>query len=107
MKKFTNAEIAQMRAEINNGTVYCGIINGMGGYGRIYESDKWIAWQHYGSSAEENTDEDLRWLLETIFADCDTVVPAEYSKYHCDYVPIDQQYARKDMSMSHPNVWGL
>ena len=107
MKKFTNQEIAQIRAYINNGAYYCGVINGVGGYGRIFKSDKWIAFQHYGQSAVENTNAKLRWLLENIFTDCDTVVPAEYSKYHCDYVPIDKQYERKDMSGSHPNVWGL
>lgn len=108
MKKFTNQEIAQIRADINNGTTYCGIINGKGGYGRIFQTLQGnIGWQHYGSSAIKNTNGQLRWLLETIFVECETVTPAEWSDYHINYVPIDKQYSGVDMSRSHPNVCGL
>ena len=108
MKKFTNAEISEISDNLNNGVVYCGICNG-NGVGRINTSPagEYIYWQHYGQSAIINTDEELRWLLETIFEDCETVVPAEYSKYHVNYVPIDKAYKGIDMSSMHPNVYGL
>ena len=107
MKKFTNAEIAQIRADLNNGVVYCGIQNGRG-VGRIYKTLQGnIGWNYYGSSANKNTNRDLRWLLETIFDNCETVTPAEYSEYHVNYIPIDKQYEGVDMSSWHPNVYGL
>ena len=72
MKKFTNAEIAQIRSNLNNGFVYCGIRNG-NGVGIIAASPdgKYIRWRYYGESANENTNRDLRWLLETIFNICE------------------------------------
>jgi hypothetical protein len=107
MKKFTNQEIAQIRADLNNGAIYCGIKNRCG-VGEIYKTMQGnIAWKYFGSSANKNTNRDLRWLLETIFEDCETVVPAEYSYYHINYVPTDKQYSGIDMSRSHPNVYGL
>lgn len=107
MKKFTNQEIAKIRADINNGAIYCGICNGKG-TGKIFKtSNNFIGFQHYGSSAILNTDGKLRWLLEVIFEGCETVAPAEWSDYHINYVPIDKQYEGIDMSRSHPNVCGL
>lgn len=108
MKKFTNAEIAEIRANLNKGITYCGIRNGYGvGQICVSEDKKYIRWQHYGQSANENTDRDLRWLLETIFEKCETVTPAEWSDYHIGYVPIDKQYKGFDYSTKHPNVFGL
>lgn len=107
MKKFTMQEIAQIRAEINNGTVYCGIRDGRG-EGKIYKTPFGnIGFQHFGSSAVKNTDGQLKWLLETIFSECETVTPAEWSDYHICYVPIDKQYSGIDCSRSHPNTFGL
>lgn len=108
MKKFTNAEIAEIRANLNKGIVYCGIRNGYG-VGEIWVSEdgKYIRWRHYGQSANKNTDGQLRWLLETIFEKCETVTPAEWSDYHISYVPIDKQYKGFDYSTKHPNVYGL
>jgi hypothetical protein len=35
---------------------------------KIDDADgSWIAWHHYGSSANKNTLEDLEWLLRVIF----------------------------------------
>lgn len=35
---------------------------------KIDDADgSWIAWRHYGSSANKNTLEDLEWLLRVIF----------------------------------------
>lgn len=106
MQKFTDQEIAQIRAELNKGTVYCGIENGRG-IGHIYADEDYIYWRHAGSSANRNTDEELRWLLEVIFEDCETVTPAEWSDYHINYIPIDKQYQAIDLSTKHPNVYGL
>ena len=108
MKKFTNVEIAQIRANLNKGTVYCGIHNGYGvGSICVSPDGKYIRWRHYGESANENTNRDLRWLLETIFKKCETITPAEWSDYHINYIPIDKQYKGIDCSTSHPNVCGL
>jgi hypothetical protein len=107
MRKFTRKEIAEIRADINNGTVYCGIHNGFG-VGRIFKSVAGnFYYEYYGQSAVNNTIADLAWLLETIFADCETVTPAEWSDYHINYVPIDKQYRGIDVSPSHPNILGV
>ena len=106
MKKFTNQEIAQMRADINNGTIYCGIYDGKG-VGRIYKTPFGnIGFQHFGTSAVKNTDGQLRWLLETIFVECETVTPAEWSDSYINYIPIDKQYSGIDVSTKHPNAFG-
>ena len=108
MKKFTNAEISEIRTNLNNGAVYCGIRNGCGvGDIMISPDRKLIRWRHYGQSAIKNTDGQLRWLLETIFESCETVALAEYSKYHINYVPIDKRYRGIDLSTKHPNVYRL
>ena len=106
MQKFTDQEIAQIRAELNNGTLYCGIRNGKG-IGLIYAHYDYIHWRNAGSSANRNTNEELRWLLENIFDDCETITPAEWSDYHINYIPIDKQYQGIDCSTKHPNVCGL
>ena len=71
MKKFTNAEIAEIRANLNKGIVYCGIRSDGYGVGEISVSPtkEYIRWRHFGQSANKNTDGQLRWLLETIFKD--------------------------------------
>ena len=108
MKRFTNAEIAEIRANLNSGTVYCGIRNGCGvGEIMVSPDGNFIRFRSFGQSAIRNIDGQLRWLLETIFRECETVTPAEYSKYHVNYVPIDKQYQGIDMSRKHPNVFGL
>ena len=109
MKKFTNAEIAEIRANLNKGMVYCGIRSDGYGVGEISVSPpkEYIRWRHFGQSSIENTDSQLRWLLETIFENCITVTPAEWSDYHIGYVPIDKQYKGIDYSTKHPNVCGL
>ena len=107
MKKFTDTEIAKIRADINKEIVYCGIRNGYG-VGRILISynKQYIRYSYFGESAIVNTDSQLRWLLETIFEDCETVTPAEWSDYHVNYVPIDKQYKGADYSAKHPNTLG-
>ena len=107
MKEFTDAEIAKIRADINKDVVYCGIRNGYG-VGRILISrnKQYIRYSYCGESAIVNTDSQLRWLLETIFEDCETVTSAEWSNYHVNYVPIDKQYKSTDYSVKHPNTFG-
>jgi hypothetical protein len=108
MKRFTNAEITEIRANLNNGVRYCGIRNGYGvGEIAVSYDGQYIIWKNAGQSANKNTDSELRWLLETIFGECETVTPAEYSEYHVNYIPIDKQYKGIDLSSKHPNVFGL
>lgn len=107
MNKFTKQEIAQIRANINNGTIYCGISHNRG-VGRIFlTSNGNIGWEHFGGATVGNTDHDLEWLLTHIFDDCETVTPAKWSDYHINYVPIDKTYQGIDYSTSHPNVCGV
>lgn len=109
MRKFTNNEISEIRKNLNNGVVYVGVANGRMTGGKIYHSaypSKFIAWEHYGQSAIKNTNEQLRWLLETIFDDCDDIVIGVWSDYHIAYIPLDKSYEAFDYSTSHPNVLG-
>ena len=105
MRKFTNAEIAEIRSNLNKGIVYCGVRNGYGvGEITVSPTKEYIRWRHFGQSANENTDGQLRWLLETIFESCETVTPAEWSDYHINYVPIDKQYNGIDHSTDRKSV---
>lgn len=46
----------------------------------VSENNKYIRWQHYGSSANKNTIKELQWLIETIFK----TTPEEFAKkYEC------------------------
>lgn len=46
----------------------------------VSENNKYIRWQHYGSSANKNTIKDLQWIIETIFK----TTPEEFAKkYEC------------------------
>lgn len=110
MRKFNNTEIAEIRKNLNNGVIYVGVKNGRATIGRIYHSaypSKFIAWEYYGQSAVKDTNEQIRWLLETIFEDCDDIVEAVWSDYHVSYVPIDKSYKAIDLSSSHPSVFGV
>ena len=108
MTTFTHAEIAETSLNLNKGIIYCGIRNGYGvGEITVSPTKEYIRWRYFGSSVNKNTDGQLRWLLETIFEDCITVTPAEWSDYHIGYVPIDKQYKGIDYSTKHPNVCGL
>ena len=111
MRKFTNKEIAEIRRNINNGTIYVPVQkNGKAFGGAIFHSpypSKFIAFEYYGQSAVKDTNEQVRWLLETIFEDCDNIVEAVWSDYHVSYIPIDGSYEPIDLSGSHPNVFGV
>lgn len=95
MRKFTNQEIAEIRRNINNGTIYVPVQkNGKAFGGAIFHSpypSENIAFRHYGQSAIKNTDEQLLWLLETIFDDCDDITEAVWNEYLIDYVPLKDE----------------
>lgn len=111
MKKFTDKELHVMLDKLKSGITYTAVRNGYGGFGFITINksiDKnLILWQDYGQSAVKATTEQLRWLLETIYAEYDTVVESRYSEYHIGYIPIDTSYKVIDHSSSHPNVYGV
>lgn len=95
MRKFTNQEIEEIRKNINNGTIYVPVQNSGKAFGGAifhapYPSEN-IAFRHYGQSAIKNTDEQLRWLLETIFNDCEDITEAVWNDYLVDYVPLKDE----------------
>ena len=105
MKRYTDSEIQEIRENLISGAVFCGIENNRA-IGTIRATSELLRWNHFGSSANKNTVEDLRWIAETIFANCAEIVPCKYSEYHMNYIPIDSRYSAVDFSASHPNVYG-
>lgn len=106
MQRFTDKEITKIYNNINKGIYYCGICNGRG-EGAIYKDGDYIAWRHYGQSANDNNKEELQWLLQVIFKECETVSPAVWSDYHINYIPDTALYKGVDCSREHPNTFGL
>lgn len=95
MRKFTDAEITNFRKNINKGKIYIPVYkNGKAFGGAIFHSpypSKFISWRHYGQSAIKDTVEQLRWLLETIFDDCEDITEAVWNEYLIDYVPLKDE----------------
>ena len=95
MRKFTNQEITEIRKSIKKGTIYVPLYkNGKASGGAIFHSpypSKFISWRYYGQSAIKDTDEQLRWLLETIFDDCEDITEAVWNEYLVDYVPLKDE----------------
>lgn len=95
MRKFTDNEIAEIRKNINNGTIYVPVQkNGKAFGGAIFHApypSKNIAYRHYGQAAIRNTDKQLRWLLERIFPDCEDITEAVWNEYLIDYVPLKDE----------------
>lgn len=95
MRKFTNQEITEIRKSIKKGTIYVPVYkNGKAFGGAIFHSpypSKFISWRYYGQSAIKDTDEQLRWLLETIFDDCEDITEAVWNEYLIDYVPLKDE----------------
>lgn len=95
MRKFTNQEIAEIRKSIKKGTIYVPVYkNGKAFGGAIFHSpypSKLISWQYYGQSAIKDSNEQLRWLLETIFDDCEDITEAVWNEYLIDYVPLKDE----------------
>lgn len=104
MKKFTDAELKGIMKNLKNGQVYCGIRHqyGVGTINLTIHHN--IGWEHYGTSAEPCTIRNLRWIIETIFEDCEDIVAATWSDYHLGYIPIDKKYKGIDYSNQYPNV---
>ena len=48
---------------------------------------------------------ELKNAIEIMFCDCDEIVEAVFSEYHCNYVPVDEKYERIDVSWRHPNTF--
>ena len=95
MRKFTNNEIAEIRKNINNGMIYVPVQkNGKAFGGAIFHSpypSKFITWRYYGQSAIKDTNKQLRWLLETIFDDCEDITEAVWNEYLIDYIPLKDE----------------
>lgn len=106
MKKYNNTELKAILENINNGVVYIGIRNGSG-VGRIYKHCHYIRWEYFGSSATPARVDDLKWIIENIFNDCELITPGIYSEYHINYIPIDEKYNGIDFSYTHPNIYGV
>lgn len=95
MRKFTDNEIVEIRRSINNGTIYVPVQKSGKAFGGAifhapYPSEN-IYFRHHGQSAIKNTDEQLRWLLENIFDDCDDITKAVWNEYLIDYVPLKDE----------------
>jgi len=107
MKNYTNNELKTILNNLKNDISYCGIRNGYG-VGHIFQTDSgYIGWQHFGQSANRMTVSQLRFVVETIFSDCECIVEAQYSDYHINNIPKDKRYKGIDHSASHPNVMGI
>ena len=95
MRKFINQEITEIRKSIKKGTIYVPVHkNGKSFGGAILHSpytSKLISWRYFGQSAIEDSDEQLRWLLETIFNDCEDITEAVWNDYLIDYVPLKDE----------------
>ena len=105
MRKFTNQEITEIRKSIKKGTIYVPVHkNGKAFGGAILHSpytSKLISWRYYGQSAIKDSDEQLRWLLETIFNDCEDITEAVWNDYLIDYVPLKDEMVLDRVRRSH------
>ena len=48
----------------------------------IVSDGKYFCWHHYGSSANKITKKDFKWLLQTIFDDCNYFTLIEKNNYY-------------------------
>lgn len=48
----------------------------------IVSNGKFFCWRHFGSSAEKITKKDFKWLLQTIFDDCNYFTLIENNDYY-------------------------
>lgn len=106
MKKYSNEELKEIKKNLSSGVKYTGVKNNLGS-GVIYTDGKYVHFKLYGSSAIKNTIKDLKWLLETIFNEYDFITECQWSDYHINYKPINENYSCVDLSRSHPNVCGI
>lgn len=57
----------------------------------IVANGKYFRWHHYGSSAIKTTKKDFKWLLQTIFNDCNYFTLIENNDY---YKIVDAYYEK-------------
>lgn len=107
MKHYTNKELTEILDSMICGEDYCGIDKHNRGIGHIFSNGEYIYYNHFGSSATKANISGLKFILNTIFDDCELVVPCEYSDYHINYIPKSKNYIGIDLSTKHPNVCGL
>lgn len=92
MKNYTNDELKNIIKELKNGVVYTAIKNNTSFHHTLEYFNGFIHFNYYGSSAIKPTIKDLKWLLNTIYNDCELITPSVYSDEHLNYKPIDEQY---------------
>ena len=107
MKKYSNQELKEILENLKNGSLYTGVTKGNYGDGVISYHNGYIRYTHFGSSAVKANIRDLRWLVETIFNECNEITEAVYSEYHVNYIPLNKKYKGIDLSRKHPNTYGL
>lgn len=70
---------------------------------KIFSNGKYFCWQHYGASANKITKRDFKWLLQTIFADCNSFTLIESD----DYYKIKDDYHTKLINDRQKQLNGL
>lgn len=69
----------------------------------IVSDGKYFYWRHYGSSANKITKKDFKWLLQTIFNDCNYFTLIENN----DYYKITDDYYTKLFNDRQKQLNGL
>lgn len=64
-----NEQIKQIMADLKNGKII--LVKAKNGIGKAYIYDKYIMWEHFGSSAIKTNLRDLKWLFNVIFESYD------------------------------------
>jgi hypothetical protein len=108
MKATSTEHYAEILANLKSGHEICGILPNGCANGHIYYNllTDCIHWEHYGSSANAATPDELSFVFETIFKDCITWDYCEFSEYHINYKPLNSAYICIDLSRMHLNTFG-
>lgn len=67
-----------------------------------YEDKKHLSWQHWGSSANDCTKKDFKWLLEEIFNDCTyfrVMTKEDYYKATDEYYKQEFKKRQRDLGV--------
>ncbi len=106
MKNFSNLELKAILNGLNNGLEYSLVTMERGGYlhGRIHKSGDYIHYEVHGSSAVDNTLEDLKWLLTVLFKGFDDVTPSVYSYEIFNSVDLTGRFRSIDVSRYHDEI---
>lgn len=100
MKNFTDSELQTIFEDLNNGTMYTLVKNGVCS-GEITAAGEFIRFRCYGSSAIKNNIDRLKWLLNEMYADFEDVTPAVYSYYIFNTIDITGRYKSRDLNPKH------